>query len=234
MSERQIYLMSAVRPRLRFTWPSMPFYETIEHIGLLYFFILARSEVGWCTLCKHTVTCEESVMLGVIVRVVLALTAAAPITISIAYIFATKDQNYRLAVVTAFACLLLGAFALQIIKMAGDSLEILPISIQKVKSADKEVIGFFVAYALPLLFKDRASLDVEAWLLAVGMLIFVLITTHSLQVNPVLGAFGYHFYEAETKDGITFLLISKRKINNVKSIGKVVQLSEYGVLEVDK
>jgi hypothetical protein len=173
-------------------------------------------------------------MLGVIVRIILALTAAAPITISLAYIFATKDQNYRFAAIAAFACLLLGTLALQIIKIAGKRLEILPISIQKVKSADKEVIGFFVAYALPLLFKSHASADIEAWFLAVGMLIFVLITTHSLQVNPVLGAFGYHFYEAETKDGITFLLISKRKINNVKSIGKVVQLSEYGVLEVNK
>ena len=173
-------------------------------------------------------------MLGVIVRVVLALTAAAPISISIAYIFATKDHNYQLAAVAAFSCVLLGGLALQIIKLAGNKLEILPISIQKVKSADKEVIGFFVAYALPLLFKGQASADIDAWILAVGMLVFVLITTHSLQVNPVLGAFGYHFYEAETKDGITFLLISKRKINNVKSIGKVVQLSEYGVLEINK
>jgi len=173
-------------------------------------------------------------MLGVIVRIVLALTAAAPISISIAYIFATKDHNYQLAAVAAFSCVLLGALALQIINLAGDKLEILPISIQKVKSADKEVIGFFVAYALPLLFKGQASTDIDAWILAVGMLVFVLITTHSLQVNPVLGAFGYHFYEAETKDGITFLLISKRKINNVKSIGKVVQLSEYGVLEIKK
>jgi len=171
-------------------------------------------------------------MLGVIVRVVLALTAAAPISISLAYIFAAKDQNYRLAVIAAFGCLLLGALALKIITAAGKKLEILPISIQKVKSADKEVVGFFVAYALPLLFRGQASADIDAWLLAIGMLVFVLITTHSLQVNPVLGAFGYHFYEAETKDGITFLLISKRKINSVKSIGRVVQLSEYGVLEI--
>lgn len=173
-------------------------------------------------------------MLGVTVRILLALTAAAPISISLAYVFASRTQNYWLAAVAAFSCLLLGASALQIIQMAGRKLEVLPIAIQKVKSADKEVIGFFVAYALPLLFKGEASASIDAWLLAVGMLVFVLMTTHSLQVNPVLGVFGYHFYEAETKDGITFLLISQRKINNVKSIGRVVQLSEYGVLEVKK
>ena len=96
------------------------------------------------------------------------------------------------------------------------------------------MIGFFVAYALPLLFKGQVSVDVDAWVLAGGMLLFVLFTTHSLQVNPILGLFGFHFYEAETKDGITFLLISRKKINNVKSIKNIVQLSEYGILEINK
>jgi hypothetical protein len=63
------------------------------------------------------------------------------------------------------------------------------------------------------------------------MLMFVLWSTHSLQVNPVLGMLGFHFYEVETKDGITFLMISRRKISNVKSIQYVVQLTEYGILE---
>lgn len=63
------------------------------------------------------------------------------------------------------------------------------------------------------------------------MLLFVLWSTHSLQVNPVLGLFGFHFYEVETADGITYLLISKRRINSAMAIKQVVQLSEYGILE---
>jgi hypothetical protein len=41
----------------------------------------------------------------------------------------------------------------------------------------------------------------------------------------------FHFYEVETKDGITFLLISRRTISNVKTIQHVVQLTEFGILE---
>jgi hypothetical protein len=65
------------------------------------------------------------------------------------------------------------------------------------------------------------------------MLLFVLWSTHALQVNPVLGMLGYHFYEVETADGITYLMITKRKISNVLSVGHVVQLSEYGILEAE-
>ena len=170
-------------------------------------------------------------MLGRLIRILLALTAIAPLSISLAYIYATKDHNYQLAAIAAFSCVLLGAGSLWIIEKSQARLERLPISIKKAKSADKEVIGFFVAYALPLVFRGQTSPDLGAWMLAAGMLLFVLWSTHSLQVNPVLGLFGYHFYEVETADGITYLLISKRRIGNALTIKQVVQLSEYGILE---
>lgn len=170
-------------------------------------------------------------MLGRFVRLLLALTAIAPLSVSLAYIYAAKDHNSQLAVIAAFCCLLLGALALWIIGNAQEKLERLPVTIKKAKSADKEVIGFFVAYALPLAFRGQSSPDIGAWVLAACMLFFVLWSTHSLQVNPVLGLFGYHFYEVETADGITYLLVSKRRIGSALTIKHVVQLSEYGVLE---
>ncbi len=170
-------------------------------------------------------------MLGRLLRVFLALTAIAPLSVSLAYIYAAKDQNYQFAVIAVCFCILLGASSLWVIGKAQEKLERLPVIIQKAKSADKEVIGFFVAYALPLVFRGQSSPDLGAWIIAGLMLLFVLWSTHSLQVNPVLGMFGFHFYEVETKDGITYLLITRRRISNVLSIGHVVQLSEYGILE---
>jgi hypothetical protein len=60
---------------------------------------------------------------------------------------------------------------------------------------------------------------------------FVLWTTHALHVNPVLGLIGFHFYEVETQEGVTYLLITKRTINNLKGVTSVVQLTEYGILD---
>jgi hypothetical protein len=170
-------------------------------------------------------------MLGKLIRVLFALTAIAPLSISLAYVYAANQQNFQYAFIALCFCVLLGALSLWIIGQAGKRLERLPIAIRKAKSADKEVIGFFVAYALPLIFRGQSAPDAGAWLMAGGLLLFVLWSTHSLQVNPVLGMFGFHFYEVETVDGVTYLLIAKRKISNVLSIARVVQLSEYGILE---
>jgi len=169
-------------------------------------------------------------MLGRSFRILLALTAIAPLSISLAYVFASQ-QRFVWAAAAACCCVGLGALALWIIRCASRQLEQLPIVIQKAKSADKEVIGFFVAYALPLVFRGQSAPDLAGWLVAAAMLVFVLWSTHAIQVNPILGVMGFHFYEVEARGGITYLLITQRKITNVISISNVVQLSEYGVLE---
>ena len=170
-------------------------------------------------------------MLGKPTRVLLALTAIAPVSVSLAYVFGARKGEWLLSVLAICACLILGIISSWIITEASARFERLPVVIKKVKSADKEVVGFFVAYALPLIFKGDAGLDFGAWMLAGAMLIFVLWTTHALHVNPVLGLLGFHFYEVETQEGVTYLMLTKRTINNVSSIKSVVQLTEYGILE---
>lgn len=170
-------------------------------------------------------------MLGKPTRVLLALTAIAPVSISLAYVFGAKNGDWLLAVLALCVCAALGIISSWIIASISEKFERLPVVIKKVKSADKEVVGFFIAYALPLIFKGEAGQDIGSWFLAAGMLIFVLWSTHALQVNPVLGLLGFHFYEVETQEGVTYLMLTKRTINNVGSIKSVVQLTEYGILE---
>ena len=172
-------------------------------------------------------------MLGKPTRVLLALTAIAPVTISLSYVLGVRQGDWRLAVIACCVCVALGIISSWIITSASRDFETLPVVIKKVKSADKEVLGFFIAYALPLVFKGEAGPDLGAWVVAALMLIFVLWTTHALQVNPVLGLLGFHFYEVETLEGVTYLMITRRTINNVASISKVVQITEYGILEAE-
>lgn len=172
-------------------------------------------------------------MLGKFVRILLALTTIAPISVSLAFLF-SRERKYEWAVGAFLFCLFLGWLARRIIDRASAKLEILPVTIIKAKSADKEVIGFFVTYALPLILRGQSSPDLPGWLFAVAMLIFVLWGTHTLQVNPVLGVMGFHFYEVEVKGGITYLMITRKKISNILSVASVVQLSEYGVLESNR
>ncbi|WP_273807249.1 MULTISPECIES: hypothetical protein [unclassified Pseudomonas] len=173
-------------------------------------------------------------MLGKPARVVFALTAVAPISISLSYVLIKNNRDWVLALIALASCILLGALCRVIIKYSSKNFEVLPVVIKKAKSADKEVLGFFIAYALPLIFKGQEPPEMGAWMLAGGMLLFVLWTTHAIQVNPVLGLLGYHYYEVETQEGITYLMISKRAINDVSKIKKVVQLTEYGIIECNE
>ncbi|TDV58884.1 hypothetical protein [Pseudomonas sp. LP_7_YM] len=170
-------------------------------------------------------------MLGKPARVILAFTAVAPVSISLAYIFAARDRDWLMAILAVCVCLALGIISSWIVTAAVSKFEHLPISIKKVKSADKEVLGFFIAYALPLIFKGGSGQELGAWVLAGLMLMFVLWTTHALHVNPVLGLIGFHFYEVETQEGVTYLLITKKTINNLKAITTVIQLTEYGIVD---
>lgn len=169
-------------------------------------------------------------MLSRLVRILLALTAIAPLSISIAFLFA-RAHHYEWAAIAVACCITLGWLARWIIGHASKTLEMLPVVILKAKSADKEVIGFFVTYALPLVLRGQSAPDFAAWLFAGAMLLFVLWGTDTLQVNPVLGVMGFHFYDVETQGGISYLMVTRREISNVLSITQVVQLSAYGILE---
>ena len=130
-----------------------------------------------------------------------------------------------------FIFILISSSALYVVNKSKDKLESLPIQIKKAKSADKEIMGFFVAYVLPILFKD-INVDVSTVFVFICFLAFVIWGTHSFQVNPLLGLLGYHFYDVDSEDGISFLLMTKRKIVNVKNISRVVQLTEYLVVDL--
>lgn len=170
-------------------------------------------------------------MLSRLLKTYFVATALSPICFSLAYIAYQRKNNIELCILFVSIAVLLGASSFKIIELAKTKLEILPVTIKKAKSTDKEVIGFFVAYVLPIVFKN-SNFDAGSMTMFVLLLAFVIWGTHSFQVNPLLGVFGYHFYEVDTESGITFVLVTKKKIVNIKSIGKVVQLTEYMVLEV--
>ena len=170
-------------------------------------------------------------MLSRLLKTYFVATALSPICFSLAYIAYERKGDLRLSFIFICVTVLLGASSFKIIDLAKKRLEILPVSIKKAKSTDKEVIGFFVAYVLPIVFKN-SNFDAGSMTIFVLLLAFVIWGTHSFQVNPLLGVFGYHFYEVDTESGITFVLVTKKKIVNIKSIRNVVQLTEYMVLEV--
>lgn len=170
-------------------------------------------------------------MLSRIVKTTLIATSLSPILLSMAYTFYDKKAFWPTGALCFFSAIFLGAMSLKIINLSKRKLETLQVTIKKVKSADKEVIGFFLAYVLPVIFSKTIKVDTGSLIIFAALFAFVVWGTHAFHTNPVLGVFGYHFYEIETEDGVMFVLITKEKVVNVKNIQSVVQLTEYMVLE---
>lgn len=105
------------------------------------------------------------------------------------------------------------------------------VTITAVRSADTEVVGFMVAYLLPLV--TAATSDFDLWVLAfVALLISAVVwSTNAYSVNPLLSALGFHFYEVESSDCVTFLLLSNRELTRKADISSVQQLTRYVLLD---
>lgn len=50
---------------------------------------------------------------------------------------------------------------------------------------------------------------------------------------PLLGVFGYHFFEVTIEGDITYVLITRQNITDCKAVSQVVQLTEYMILEAN-
>lgn len=170
-------------------------------------------------------------MLNAVAKLLLVLTSFAPVLLT--YGFATYLNSGVTAAVFALVGLtaLLVVLCLLIIRAARHQLEHLPFPISSVKSADSEIVGFMIAYLLPLISAADSTVSLPLMTFVLILFLVVVWTSNAYHVNPLLGIFGYHFYEVTTESGVTYLLMTRRSIRNSKSVSTVVQLTTYIVLD---
>ena len=165
-----------------------------------------------------------------------AATSLAPVIAA----FAIKDLSdgktvYDAAPLIAVTCVL-PILCWLLLVFARKHLEKQELTITKIKSTDKEVLAYLVAYLLPLLANDsidyRDSLGVTTFVF--GIIFLAVLHSTAFHFNPILGILGYHFYEVEADDGMTYLLITSDTIKKQKMLSQVVQLADYIFLEVER
>ncbi len=104
---------------------------------------------------------------------------------------------------------------------------------KKVKTSDKEVLAFLLVYLLPLFTKDLVFTG--NWLTPVYIFTIIAVCVYhgnSFTFNPLLSMFGYHLYEIENDNGMTYLLISRETIHShVNTLG-VKKLADYIYLQL--
>lgn len=141
------------------------------------------------------------------------------------------ESNRSLALGLLGGAVLAVITCVAVIKLAAIQLSKNAVVIKMIKPADKEIVGFVLAYLLPL--ARGSQFDGVPMFIVLGVFFLVVMTSNAYHTNPLLGLIGYHFYEVTIED-VGYILLSRRNLHNTKSIRTVVSLTDYMLLDVTK
>jgi hypothetical protein len=169
-------------------------------------------------------------MLRILPKFLLVGTAFAPVMLTSAVVSFWKKE-FRVGVFLLIVACSAVVICVVVMKLAAKKLAKNSVTIKSIKPADKEIIGFVLAYLLPL---ARGS-QFETLPLVVALAIFFLVvmTSNAYHTNPLLGLLGYHFYEV-TIDDVGYVMVSTRTLHNTKMIKEVASLTDYMLLDVTR
>jgi len=167
---------------------------------------------------------------------VFVLTSISPVFLAIWLGEFVKTGNYENGLFWLILFIVLIPISWGIIKFSEKKLEILPIKVKSVAPADREVAAFLIAYILPTL--NIVNLNIWTMVFIVGLLYIAMLTTSNYHFNPILSLFfGYHYYEVEIEENngekTTYILMTKKTIRSSRNVKKVVQVSDYMLMEVN-
>lgn len=165
-------------------------------------------------------------MLSKFLELLMVFTSLSPVLLTLWFKEFSQNWEYNDGLFYLIVAVVLWTIAFVILQTSRKKLQLLPVKIESISTADKEMISFIFAYLIPLL---EISYPLLFFLL--GLFVFIVLTTHSYHFNPVFGLFGYHYYEVSIEGGTTFILMTKKTLMNTKQINSVVQLTDYILLE---
>lgn len=171
-------------------------------------------------------------MLSKVARLMLTSTAVAPVLLTYAWVAFQADERCLAAILLA-ACALLVLVCLSLLWYAKRNLERMRFAVTSVEAADRENMGFLLLYLLPLFTADITALNWQVWIPAIIVFGAVVATGYSYHFNPLLGLMGWHFYKVGTKEGVTYVMVTKKQLRNATEAIEVGQLTEYIVLDVE-
>lgn len=183
-------------------------------------------------------------MLNKVAKLAMVATSLAPICLTLWFVeisnsWDSKQEigkniaaNWQVGGLFLIAAVLMSLLCFGLIWLSGRNLEKLPVKIKAVKTVDKEIVGFLLVYLLPLMNQGGSTISVSVLAFIAVIFFFIVYNSHAYHFNPMLGFFGYHFYEVSIESDITYVLITRQNITDCKSITQVVQLTEYMIQDV--
>ena len=151
-------------------------------------------------------------MLNKAAKLALVATSLAPICLTLWFVEFSKAWDWQAGWVYLLVAVLLTLLCGGLVWLSGKKLERLPVKIKAVKTVDKEIVGFLLVYLLPLINQTSNTISLPVLIFIAVIFFFIVQNSHAYHFNPLLGFFGYHFYEATLEGDITYVLITKQNI----------------------
>ena len=167
--------------------------------------------------------------LSLLAKASLVATCTAPVLFVYSFMSYAKGDYYDSALFF-FATLFLGASCVKMIRYFEEKGHETIIHVATFKAADKEVSGFFVSYLIPVMAAGDYFYNFQQGAFFISLFFVFVWASKSYYANPILGLFGYKFYELSTESGKTLLLITKKEIQNKNEVDKIRYLTNYTVV----
>ncbi len=175
-------------------------------------------------------------MLSRFAKLLFVATSLAPVLAAFAVKDLTAGRGITEVAPWLIVTVLLPVICWLLLIFSRKHLERQELRIVKIKSTDKEVLAYLIAYLLPLLTKDTVDVrqQLPVALFVFGVIFLAVYHSNAFHFNPLLACVGYHFYEVECDDGMTYLFITGDTIKKQQVTSDVVQMADYIFLEVDR
>jgi hypothetical protein len=175
-------------------------------------------------------------MLSAVAKPILVSTSLAPVLIAFGINGVAEGKGPFEYVSWFAASLVLLGLCLMILWFSKTQLEKQNLEIKSIKNSDKEVMTFLLAYLLPLVPAKTLYFGghVATGIFVFCMFFLAIYHSSAFDFNPLLGLCGYHFYEVQSADGMSFLLITRSPILKPEQVTEVVQLFPYTFLALGR
>ena len=170
-------------------------------------------------------------MYSKIIKTVLVLTGLVPIAMVYAWV-AISEGDYWIAfwLIIGFSVLVSACWA--ILTHSRGNIEAMPFKYTTVEPADQENISFVLLYLSPLFVNKMSEVNLNVLIPSAIVYAALIATSYTFQYNPLISLMGWHFYKVASTEGVTYILLTTKKINNLDQIAEVGQLTGYMLLDL--
>ena len=167
-------------------------------------------------------------MLSRLAKVLLVLTAFAPVLVTYAFVRWRRSMFLPWGLSSLIVALLLVLVCYLILREARSRLPVIPCQV-----GSTEIVAFVLSYLLPLVNVTHDSFDPVVLIFVLVFFLVIVWTTDSYHFNPLLSLLGFHFCEITDTTKVSYVLITRRNLRLARQTRRVVQISEYILLEAE-